>query len=283
MKFPFSWGAICFFASLVFQSSQISSASLPSRCHRSLLTQAFSRGLDSLSPPLGYHGTNIIALRNLLETGILPSGVGQGNEGWVYFYPDVRNKTRLQKVGIDVFNPDIWHSPVVTTVEQWKQAVRGAEDYSFLQSRSIVFARFLGVQWPSMEMTGALDIVINESQGYRSLRQALASNAKNLRKIDYLFRLGFTQTQIGDALMKVRRAIREKGAAEDSKIGVVISFKPSVIKNFQIEYAGCNRAGVRDEGLRILAPEGIPAKYIAGIEPLDEMTWDYLESVLEQK
>lgn len=216
-------------------------------CKRSLIEILYKRGIPDNKRSLGFHGTSLDALILAAETGVIPTGVGRGNEEYIYFYPNTESP-QMQKASPKLFGKTIDNLPfqyLSTPNAAGKRtaltAFKDARDYAEVNA---------GLMYLTQKFKTK-----TKNQLHR-LKDELEDFSGGNRETTALLKKGFSRDQLWEIYREFTKITHgEKG------ISIVLSLDPKILADFKVETA----VGP-DSGLRVHAPHGIPLKYISGIE-----------------
>jgi len=208
----------------------------------SALYQAFTNGL-SHSDAGFVHGTSLATACAAFRSGILPTGRARGNEGYIYVNP---LPSRVP-----------WTASHAEVPTSDAEAVQNAAGYAAIQESYSRVLRLLSITDPTAAEVRALCAL---PFGFELTEDDFGADAiAPLRQRGLTFR----------ALDRINRSLGKGG-------GVVLALSRSVMHEFTVE-----EAEGTDDGLRIAAPEGIPARCIVGVEPCSDEAFEFLGRLRE--
>ncbi len=211
---------------------------------------ALYRHNPKLRGAIGFHGTSVEALERFRAAGVLLSGDSTTQDD-IYFFPNLENPTiaRLVRQGKIVPAEEvIGRSSSSDPLE--KGAYEGAMAYAMTVAQAHKFLSELKIEITS-ENRSLANRYVQGDLGNESAEKELLARGYNL-----------SQLQRARAV-----ALRARG--------VVLLIGPQALKHHSLEHAELRG----DDGMRLVAPKGIPPKMFIGLEPMGQAEYDYLENL----
>lgn len=192
----------------------------------------------------GYHGTSLQSLKLAMETGVLKPSLTPGLEKEIYFFgnplhPKIKE---LSQRGTIQFTPRAFHWDTTDS----RAAFKGAQGYALDRSRASRLLEYLRL--PVTPETKYL------ADDFTSIGTALPE-----------IRRGFARFHVTDRELKPALEYAGKGR------GVVLLLSEEVTEHFKV-----SNAPNKEPGLRLEAPDGLPLRFIAGIEAMGDEEYQFL-------
>lgn len=187
---------------------------------------------------VGFHGTSLDAVQIMMQTGYLPTGVGEMNEGAIYFNP-LPSTLRASNWKCDLPRSE-------------QDAIENAKDYAGLLGRGHWVAHRAGAQDFNSAVSVCREAIVVES----TIR-------------DFPKHFGEEWSRSGLDQSTLCHFISQSSSVK----GVLLYLNPTVYHDFRV----CEAIS-GDQGFRIMAPEGLPLRCISGIVPLGAYEKDFFKS-----
>ncbi len=211
------------------------------------VVQLFDRGLDLASTSLGFHGTSIQAIREIIRMGLLPPGYDWAGP------PD----HEIEQSGLIYIVPTA-EGIKGTKFEPYKYLVDwdplgSAKAYALRCGQAHFFLTELGC--------GLANHLLGETAYSITIRGLCEEHSGPFLEA------GFSHRQISEAWRKTQSSSVE---------GVVLVLGREILDAHTVEQG---RAEDQVPELKVMTTQGLELKYIKGIEPVGQYDYDYLNGL----